>query len=137
MSFQLLFLQIMILNDAPCHVLRDVITRFPHSLLVQDSLNRFPIDLAIVRRMKWEFGLRLVFSASPKEQRRKALILAAKHGLSWSCGMKEIVEEFHDDLSIFDTSTRLFPFMLAAAGECYDLNTIFNLIKLTPELVKT
>lgn len=71
------------------------------------------------------------------EQRCNAVYLASKYGLLWDHGMKELCETFSEEIQCVDEKTNLYPFMLAAASENPNLlDTIFNLMKRCPNLVK-
>ena len=62
--------------------------------------------------------------------------LAAKYGLRWRLGLKEIVEGNRDQCEEFDERSGLCPFMLSAASPFSDLETIFHLAKHAPANVR-
>jgi len=47
---------------------------------------------------------------------RQPLHIAAEYGLDWSNGIEPILQSDYDILLVQDTTTRLYPFMLAASG---------------------
>ena len=73
-------------------------------------------------------------------KRRLAINIGADFGLKWSEGMKEIVEadciRSGSTGSHIDEESWFYPFMLAAKGEDSDLDAVFELARLTPEVVK-
>ncbi len=73
--------------------------------------------------------------------------VAVEYGLSWDAGTRKIFEKTNSREKLLETpdaSTGLCPFMMAAASVVdggnyhggYDLDTIFNLMKESPHLVK-
>ena len=69
------------------------------------------------------------------EQEYRAIFLASKMGLIWEYGMEELVVEFPDEVRTYDESTCLCSFMLVAASPYSDLDTIFNLMLICPDLI--
>jgi len=60
---------------------------------------------------------------------------------SWKDGLKAIIDAYPDALSLKDSTTQLFPFMLAAVSDDNNpndncLDTIYRLLKANPELVR-
>lgn len=51
---------------------------------------------------------------------RHPLHIATEYGLDWSNGIEPILQSDYDVLLVQDTNTRLYPFMLAAAGMNFD-----------------
>ena len=103
-------LQALLLQKAPTNIIKSVIDRFPHSVNKTDSSGRYPIDFAV------------------------------RHSLAWNEGMKEIIEGSTVDIvERMDTSTGLYPFMVAALGgkeNGYDFDTVFHMIKSSPKLLQ-
>ena len=82
---------------------------FSDSMNTADSFNRYPIDVA------------------------------ARHGLAWVKGMKELLERSNSDiLERQDVSTGLYPFMIVAAKEKhkYNLVSVYQCIILSREVHK-
>lgn len=73
--------------------------------------------------------------------RRLAINIGADFGLRWSKGMKEIVEaecvRSGSTGSDRDEGSGFYPFMLAAKGTDSDLDAVFELARLSPEVVKS
>ena len=67
-----------------------------------------------------------------------AVYLASKLGLTWEYGMQDIAEDSPIELETLDIQTGLYPFMLIAGGynPNPDLDTIFKLMRMKPELAK-
>lgn len=51
-----------------------------------------------------------------RDNHRHPLHVAAEYGLDWSNGVEPILQSDYDLLLVQDTTTRLYPFMLAASG---------------------
>lgn len=64
---------------------------------------------------------------------RYALHTAADNGLSWNNGLSYIVDANETILDCKDPVTGLYPFMLAAAGDRSNLDSIFELLHRTPD----
>jgi hypothetical protein len=56
-------------------------------------------------------------------------------GKKWGEGIRALVQAYPDGLSMADTETGLYPFMLAAVGDKADCSTIFDLLRHDPSLV--
>ncbi len=68
---------------------------------------------------------------------RLAINIAAEHSMEWDNGMKEIAESTQiGPENELDEGTGLYPFMLAATGMESDFNTIYELTRRCPQLVK-
>lgn len=71
----------------------------------------------------------------PSPSGRIPLNWALATGKKWHEGVKALVQAYPDGLSMADTETGLFPFMLAAVGNKSDCSTIFELLRHDPTLV--
>lgn len=75
-----------ILAKAPPHIIRDIISRF-NCITTQDSMNRYPIDVAVAEGLQWDEGMEEIvhrFIASTEEQQvqtRLMINIATLHGL--------------------------------------------------------
>ena len=101
-------LQALIINKAPPSIIKSTLNRFAFSVNTADSFGKYPIDVA------------------------------ARHGLAWESGMKELVESSNANLlEREDILTGMYPFMVAATREShgYDFDSVFHLIKASPKLV--
>jgi hypothetical protein len=50
-------LQVSIIAKAPPHIFRDIISRFD-CVAPQDSMGQYPIDVAVVEKLKWDEGVK-------------------------------------------------------------------------------
>lgn len=64
------------------------------------------------------------------------LCLASKYGMTCNAGIGTLLELHPDQLKNFDPLTGLCPFMLCAASPVCDLETVYEMIKACPDLVK-
>ena len=121
-----------ILGKAPANIIRNIATQF-NCTLTQDSMNRYPIDVALNSGLKWNEGVDSIVGAMAVEQERPMIYVAAHHGLKWENHMKELVENNMEEIeSGKDALTSLLPFMLAAAGYGSDLTSIYGLMVMSP-----
>ncbi len=140
-------LQALIINEAPPHILKIAVDTFSDSINTRDSFDKYPIDVAIENDLSWDDGLEQIVRAFAFAQQTAPLNVCAKHGLQWENGTKLVLE--NDDnvdiiLDTADTSTGLYPFMMAAVGGRdddepnygYDFDSIFHLIKSRPLVVR-
>jgi hypothetical protein len=132
-----------IMDKAPIHVIQDIITMFPNSVGFQDCYKRSPLMLAMEEGLQWMNGLNLIVEMTAIQQRCTMLDVATKNGLPWDYGIQYTVrDENVDDVGCMDNKTGFYPFMAAAImdienemKEC-DLESIFNLMKMRPDLVR-
>lgn len=79
-----------------------------------------------------------------QDENFNALHLASKIGLPWNLGMKKLIKKVPHQLSMMDekegtgtgNSTGLAPFMMMATSPTQDLNTIFQMIRACPTMVR-
>ena len=124
-----------IVAKAPRHVIIDITNRF-QCVLMKDSLNRYPIDVAVQQGLEWNGGMQELMEATASAQQRPIIFLAAQYGLKWRNHMSEIVdshlkEEMKKDI---DEVTGLHLFMLAAMGNNSDLSSIYGIMRKCPYL---
>ena len=77
-----------------------IITKFPWSVSTYDNWGRLPIHVAAESGMTWDQGLEMIVNAKD-----------------------EFIEAYDKKV------TRLYPFLIAAAGNNNDLNTVYHLIQ--------
>ena len=130
-----LILHTMILNAAPDYVVEDVIKSFDFCLITRDSRYRTVLHLSIDTKVEWNVHLRTILKHTATKLQTSMWRLALIHGLEWENGMSRLTEQHTSKVSKTDLMSNLYPFMLSASGERYDLSTIFKLIRLKPELV--
>ena len=100
-----------------------------------DSLNRYPLVVALEEGLDWDEGLQQVLKATAiPQQQHKVIYTAAQYGLKWTSHMKELAEVNVDEICHgCDGLTGLRVFMVAAMGEHHDLSCIYGMIKMSPE----
>lgn len=69
------------------------------------------------------------------ENKSNAIQLVSKFGLSWEYGMEQLIGDCPGDLKQSCKITGLYPFMSVAASDSPNVGTIFNMMKLWPELI--
>ncbi len=142
-------LQALIVNKASPRIIKSAINTFIDSINTRDSFGKLPIDVATEYGLSWDDGLKQIVEAmtsSASAEHITPLNVCVKHGVQWENGTRIVLENTNSDEQVLletpDASTGLYPFMMAAAvavdgGDYgYDLDTIFNLMKETPQLVK-
>jgi hypothetical protein len=137
-------LQAAIIAKAPLRIIRDIISRFDSCISTTDSMGRYPINVGIIERLKWDDGMEDIVRAFTawtvvQGQSRLMINVAALYGLPWRNGMRETLEESMNEVgnNNEDTLTGLLPFMLAAMGDSFDFDSIYELIRASPQNVKT
>ncbi len=139
-------LQALIVNKAPPRIIKSAVNTFAESISTRDSFgNKYPIDIAINHNLSWDEGMNEIIGTFATAQQTTPFNICTKHGVQWENGTKIILENDDnvDILEAADTSTGLFPFMVAAVGRCgnepnyaYDFDSIFQLIKSRPLVVR-
>jgi ankyrin repeat protein len=123
-----------IVNRAPKEIIKDIIERFPFTILQYDELYRLPIEAVGLHDidLQWNDGFDLVIEATASAQNRSILYVATHYGLGWSDRLKELVESSSMNELCYsrDDWTGLPTFLLAATGDQYDLNVIYEMTKL-------
>ena len=132
-QLQLPILHASILALAPRRIIVDILNRF-ECVLTKDSLNRYPINLAIEKELLWHNGMEEVFYATSSTLQRPIITLAAQYGLKWNNYMSELVELTTTlVMNEPDYETGLYLFMIAAMGDSCDLSSIYGLRRINPE----
>ncbi len=145
-------LQALIINKAPPHIIESAVNTFTDSINTRDSFGKLPIDIAVEYGLSWDDGMESIVeamtlalvSSEQQQQTTTSLNVCLKYGVQWENGTRIVLEnsDMEQVLKTPDASTGLYPFMMAAAvtvdgGDYgYDLDTIFNLMKPCPHLVK-
>ena len=127
-----------ILSKAPLHVITDITNQFEYSVLKNDSLNRYPIEIALKEGLGWNDGLQqVVESTAVVQEQHTPIYTAAKYGLKWAHHMKELTEANIDEMmNGRDSVTGLCLFMVAAMGDYHDLSGIYGMMRMSPETSK-
>jgi hypothetical protein len=138
-------LQAAIITKVPPQIIQDIISQFD-CIVIQDSIGQYHIDVGVaeglIRGDRTEDIVRVCTTASIADhqgQARLMINLAALKGLQWKNSMKEVEDKSIDEIGNSNnknTSTGLFPFMIAAVGESSDLSSIYGLMRQSPECVK-
>lgn len=136
-------MQSAIIAKAPRGVIQNLIETHEGVIALHDSKGRYPLDVAVEEDLPWDQGLKDVFNASMKlsmNSARYSINVAALHSLRWDNGLQEVAKnstsmEESAQYHYLDEVTKLYPFMLAALGPNSDLDSTFELMRKTPELV--
>ena len=130
-------LQAAVIYKAPREVINSTIQHLD-CITITDSMGRYPIDVAIEHGLKWDGGMREIAEAFAAAEERSIFFICARHGLQWDNGMSTICDtsSMDDFETSKDIAMGLYPFAIAAMGHRYDLGTIFNLVKKSPNIVK-
>ena len=126
-----------IVAKAPPSVLRDIMARFD-CITVKDSMNCYPIDLALEAKMKWKDGMKDIIEAMAVQQCRSNVHVAAHYGLQWKNRMKKLLISSFKKKDVTkkeqdDPMTGLSLFMLCAVGEKSNLNSIYASLQHSPQ----
>ena len=125
-----------ILAKSPLCVIQNITHHFTYNVLKKDSLNRYPIEVALKEGLEWNRELQQIIEAMTVAQKQlTSIYTAAQYGLKWTHHMKELAEKNTDELiNVSDTSlTGLRLFMVAAMGEYHDLSGIYATMRMGPE----
>ena len=125
-----------ILAKAPPYVIHDIINQFECSVLRVDSLNRYPIEVAVKEGLEWNRGMKeIVEATSAAQQQHSSIYAAAQYGIKWDNHMKQLTESNVDEImNGYNRLTGLRLFMVAAMGDCYDLSGIYGMMKMSPKI---
>ncbi len=133
-------IQSALINRAPSTIIEDI-AEYLDCISIKDSMDRYPIDVAIKLGLGWDEGMKEIVQKFASVKRSNPVNICAKHGLAWKNGMKNVVEESKiEAIQEQDRVSRLYPFMLAAAADSRmkcDLGSIFHLIKRSPGTVRS
>lgn len=136
-------LQAAIKANAPRNIIVDIINRFD-CIITRDTSNYLPINVAIEQCLDWEKGMREVLEATASKQQHSVLYTAAYYGLQWTNHMQELVamdieiesnthEEVGDESASETTLHNII--IIATMGTYNDLDTIYSLLKKSPEVM--
>ena len=127
-----------ILAEAPFEVLHNIINNFEFSVLKVDSMNRYPIEVALDLDIPRDKGLKDIVEATLTQGQglpTKILYSAAQYGLKWRHEMSEMIGGSGDDIHTCDSVTGLRLFMVAAMGDRNDLSSIYGIMRMGPEML--
>ena len=115
-----------ILTKAPLHVIQSIIKEFEYSVVKRDSLNRMPIEVALLEEnLCWTTLHEVIQATSVAQQHSSLTYTAAQYGLKWEYdkekhGMNkltcEIAKNVTEVIDSYDSLTGLHLFMIAAIG---------------------
>ena len=134
---QPLILHAAILAKAPLHIIQNITRHFEYSALKTDSYGRYAVEVALEENLGFSEGLQDIVKATTLSQHQDSRIIqsAARHGLKWRHHMKELAEMNVDEImGGHDSLSGLRLFMVAAMGDCYDLSSIYGMMKMCPEI---
>ncbi len=136
-------LQALIVNEASRDIIKSAVDNFTHFINTRDSLHKYPIDVAVENDLLWEDGMEQIVEAFSSVKQTTPFNICVKHGVQWGNGTRITLESSAalDILETVDTSTGLYPFMVAAVGGenngyKYDFDSVFELIKSRPLVVR-
>ncbi len=131
------FLQVAVNTVAPPMVINEMIEHLD-CIETVDSRGRYHFVMAMDKIFGWNNeGLKEMVQAFAAAKGRRVIDICAEYGYSWKYGMhKVLAETSSNDIETPDATTRLYPFMLAAAGDRSDLGSIFEIIKMSPGSVR-
>lgn len=127
-------LQAAIFHKAPQFVIAHFIRTFD-CISTRDSLGRRPIDIALEHSLSWNGGLKDIIHPMAILEKKSIVHTCAKYGIKWNDGMKEVVHSNANEIGKIDEDMGLYTFMLAAEGNRSDLSSIYELIRMRPDLV--
>ena len=133
-SFQEPILQAAILARVPSHIIQEIANHYD-CVLNTDSQNRYPICVAMEEGLEWDKGMQHIVNTTAISMKRPIAFVAAEYGLKWNNHMKEVVESsIHELIDGHDSLSRLRLFMVAASGDHCDLNSIYSMMRMSPEI---
>lgn len=127
-----------ILAKAPVNIIRDIIKWYRYSITKMDSLNRYPIQVAIEEGLKWDQGMKHVVEATAiAQQQNSSVYAAAQYGLKWKYHMKELAELYADEvMNGHDSLMGLRLFMVAAMDDrTSELSSVYGTMRMSPEIL--
>jgi hypothetical protein len=71
-----------------------------------------------------------------KQNGKLPIHLALESGCVWERGVRSLFYSFPECRFVYDTHTLLFPFMIAAVDSTSNLNTLYQLVREGPEMLK-
>jgi len=140
---QNLLLHRLVKYECPMEILSYAIRQYPKLLLHRDELGRTPLMLACIakREVLSSEYLEILLNACPSMGRitdclgRLPLQVALEDGsMSFSNGIKTLIESSPICLRRQSNRSHLYPFMTAATRG--DIDTTFNLLKCSPDLIQ-
>lgn len=102
---------------------------------VSDVNKRLPLHLAIKSEKVWNSRLKLLRKNSRQVQGKRPYLPTDTTNNNWNYVLKELVRANPDALDKQDARDCLYPFMKAATGLTSSLDSIFFMIRMTPNLI--
>jgi hypothetical protein len=104
-------------------------------------LHSFCSSLELVNQKEAKHVLQLLLDFYPDAaivsfNGKLPLHFAIESGCSWENGLEAVFYAHPEAMQSLDCSTGLYPFMIAAADDQSDLNSLYSLIREGPELLK-
>lgn len=149
--------------DCPPELFRLAIRLYPLQLVEKDHNQLLPLHIIVSRKQDKastvcrSINIKSILDACPQQAKiifrggRLPLNVALEKGWGWYDGINNLVNAAPDALRTRDIRTHFYPFMIAAVGKkiiCHDdnvknvglntcLDTIFNLLKCAPEILRS
>lgn len=126
-------------GNTPLHLVADC--KFKRNYPADCQFSRdYPVEVDVVRRMhfcaiKTLLMLDDTIASVPDAKGRFPLHIGANSKMCWYFGLQLIWQNSPLLLKLRDPTNLLYPFMAAAVGTDADLGTIFEMLKVAPELV--
>merc|ERR1712130_224335 len=127
-----LILHAAIIAKAPLIIIQNIINQCPYSILKTDSLDRYPIVVAMEESLEWSEGLQQIVEATAIAlQQYPSIYTAAQYGLKWTHHMNELAKTSSEEvMDGHDRLTGLRLFMVAAMGKYHDLNGTYSMMRM-------
>ena len=94
--------------------------------------NRKGADFIHILRMMIHVSPKVTKIPHPESKNSFPLLMALKRNLKYDDGVSDLANKFPEALYAIEEKSGLAPFMLAAEGNCYDLDTIFYVLRQAP-----
>ena len=118
----------------------EIIKRFEKCVSVLDQHGRTPLHVAVESDIDSFEDLEPILELNPlaasirdKNKRLPLHIALEKKNFSWFLGIKQIIDSNPEAVENVDVNNGLFPFMMAAATPCNEIDSVYNLLRLSPD----
>ena len=132
------------MGECPLQIANLIITEFPGMIRKRDHLGKTPLHVAAERNPNCPHSLdiirRLVETYPEAAQVRDnvgrlSLERAIESGRTWKNGVREIVDAYPPSVSCVNVDIRFIPVLFANMGEDNVPNTVFDILRATPDLM--
>jgi hypothetical protein len=119
--------------------LAEIIKRFESCVFVLDRHGRTPLHVAVESDRDCFEDLKLILELNPdaasirdKNGRLPLHIALEKNNFEWSFGIKQIIDANKSAVEEVDVHNGMYPFMMAAAIPCHEIDSMYNLLRHSP-----